>query len=163
MPIDLKDKNKKITDFTIRIIGSKASKKDQNPTRSALKRPISLNNPSTSEKGSKQLTTDESSIMMGDTTQDNVTTKQIEDPIQSVEKNAILQTAPGPLINEFQLLRESVNTVHTDYADLKQTISKQKNDFKQELVDKIDNNTKHSHSIAQENKTLKKENDMLKT
>ena len=105
MPIKLKDKNKKIMDFTTRIIDSKTSKKYQSPTRTALKRPISPSNPSTSEKGSKQLKTDETRMVMGDKTQDNDTTKQIEDLIQSVENNAALQTALGPLINEFRLLR----------------------------------------------------------
>ena len=59
-------------------------------------------------------------------------------------------------------MRELVNTVHTDYADLKQTIAKQKNDLQQELVDKIDQNSQQLNIIAQENKSLKKENDLSK-
>ena len=50
------------------------------------------------------------------------------------EENAALQNVLGPLIMEFKLLRESVDTVHADYVDLKQTISKQKDDLQQELV-----------------------------
>ena len=57
------------------------------------------------------------------------------------EDNSVLKNTLGPLITEFQLLRESVETVHHDYADLKQTIFKQKEDLKHELVDKIDKNT----------------------
>ena len=53
--------------------------------------------------------------------------------------------------------------VHADYSDLKQTISKQKEDLKQVLLDKIDNNTAHLNEIAQENRVLRKENDYLKS
>ena len=35
-----------------------------------------------------------------------------------VENNKVLQQALGLLVAEFKLLRESVNTVHTDYKDL---------------------------------------------
>ena len=66
----------------------------------------------------------------------------------------------GPLLNEFKLLRESVKS---DYADLKQTITKQKEELQQELVHKIDSNTKQLTLISKENKTLWKENDALKT
>ena len=66
----------------------------------------------------------------------------------------------GPLLNEFKSLRESVKS---DYADLKQTITKQKEELQQELVHKIDSNTKQLTLISKENKTLWKENDALKT
>ena len=66
----------------------------------------------------------------------------------NVAKNVALQNALGPLINEIRSLKESVDTVHTDYADLKQTISKQKNELRQELVENIDNNTRQLTSIA---------------
>ena len=100
---------------------------------------------------------------MENTNQGNETASHPEDPIQTVENNTALQSILGPLINEFRLLRESVNTIHADYADLKQTILKQKTKLKQELADKIDNNTIYLNAIARENKTLKKENDTLKT
>ena len=35
------------------------------------------------------------------------------------EENPTLQAALDPLVKEFQLLRESVDTVHNDYTDLK--------------------------------------------
>ena len=53
--------------------------------------------------------------------------------------------------------------VQADYADLKQTISKQKDDLQQELVSKIDNNSKQLAVVAQENRNLWKENSELKT
>ena len=74
--------------------------------------------------------------------------------------NASLQKALGPLMNKFRSLRESVKS---DYADLKQTITKQKEVLQQELVDKIDNNARQLSSVCQENKILRKENDALKT
>ena len=54
-------------------------------------------------------------------------------------------------------------SVKSNYADLKQTITKQKEELQQELVNKIDSNTKQLSLILQENKTLQKENDALKT
>ena len=71
-----------------------------------------------------------------------------------------LQKALGPLLNEFRSLRDSVKS---DYADLKQTIIKQKEDLQKELVHKIDNNTKQLSLISDENKLLCKENTELKS
>ena len=61
------------------------------------------------------------------------------------------------------MLRESVNTVHSDYMDLKKTISKQKEEIKNELADKIETNSKQLHKITVENQYLKKENETLKS
>ena len=83
--------------------------------------------------------------------------------LESVEENALLKQALGPLITEFRLLRESVNTIHQDYADLKHTISKQKEELKQDLADKIDKNTTQLIEVNNENKILRKENEDLKT
>ena len=57
--------------------------------------------------------------------------------IMEAEDNSVLKNALGPLITEFRLLRESVETVHHDYMDLKQTIPKQKEELKHELVEKL--------------------------
>ena len=80
-----------------------------------------------------------------------------------VENNKVLQQALGPLVAEFKLLIKSVNTVHTDYKDLKQVISKQKEEIKHELIDKIDNNTTKLVETSQENRILCKENESLKS
>ena len=80
----------------------------------------------------------------------------------STNDNAPINQALGPLIDEFKLLRESVDTVHKDYADLKKTIFKQKDELKYELVDKIDRNTAQMTEISSENKALRKENVELK-
>ena len=83
--------------------------------------------------------------------------------LTKAEDNTALKNALDPLITEFRLLRESVETVHHDYVDLKQTISKQKEELKHELVDKIDKNTSKLIEISHENKILHKENEQLKT
>ena len=57
-------------------------------------------------------------------------------------------------------MRESVDTVHNDYTDLKMMISRQKEEIKQVLTDKIEN-SKQLDKITTKN--LKKENDLLKT
>ena len=78
------------------------------------------------------------------------------DSVCEIEANANLQKALGSLINEFCLLRELVNTVHADYADLKQTVSKQKDKVKYELSHKIETNAQQLTTIAEEHKQLKK-------
>ena len=87
----------------------------------------------------------------------------MDESLKLVENNTTLQTALGPLISEFRLLCESVDTVHNDYADLKNTISRQKDELKQELATHIDINTQQLCSMTQENNTVRKECDMLKT
>ena len=65
------------------------------------------------------------------------------------------QKALGSLMNKFRSLRDSVKL---DYADLKYTITKQKDELQKELVHKIDSNTKQLSLISEENKLLHKEN-----
>ena len=57
---------------------------------------------------------------------------------------------------------ELVDRVHADYSDLKETISKQKHDIKQDLAQQININTATLMTIAEENKHMKKENNILK-
>ena len=86
----------------------------------------------------------------------NINNDITKDKPNPPEENAALQNALGPLITEFKLLRESVDRVHADYADLKQTISKQKDDLQQELVSKIDTNSKQLVAVVQENRNYGK-------
>ena len=83
--------------------------------------------------------------------------------INTAENNKVLQQALGLLVTKFKLLRESVNTVHTDYKDLKHVITKQKDEIKHELINKIDKNTSKLVEISQENRILRKENESLKS
>ena len=69
------------------------------------------------------------------------------------------QKALDPLLSEFRSLRDSVKL---DYADLKHTITKQKEELQKELVHKIDSNTKQL-SLTEENKLLRKENTELRS
>ena len=71
-----------------------------------------------------------------------------------------LQKALVPLMNKFRSLRDSVKL---DYADLKHTITKQKDELQKELVHKIDSNTKQLSLISEENKLLRKENTELRS
>ena len=86
-----------------------------------------------------------------------------DSPINIVENNKTIQQVLGPLVTEFKLLRESVNTVHSDYKDLKHVITKQKDEIKHELINKIDKNTSKLEEISQENRILRKENESLKS
>ena len=83
--------------------------------------------------------------------------------INTTENNKVLQQALGPLVTEFKLLRESVDTVHSDYKDLKHVITKQKEEIKHELINKIDKNTSKLVEISQENRILRKENESLRS
>ena len=147
MPLDLVCKNKKITDFTTKLIFP-------NPVssqRTSQKRPISPSDTQISKntknpKMDTSLDTKNAELSVKNTNND--ITKDKPNP---PEENAALQNMLGPLIMEFKLLWESVDTVHADYVDLKQMISKQKDDLQQELVSKIDNNSKQLAAVAQEN------------
>ena len=100
---------------------------------------------------------------MDDETANTSPTPEVKGQAEKGEKlgdSDALQKALGPLLSEFKTLWESMKS---NYADLKQTITKQKEELQQELVNKIDSNTKQLSLISQENKTLQKENDALKT
>ena len=73
------------------------------------------------------------------------------DPINIAAENTSLSNALGPLISEFHHLRELVDTVHADYADLKETISKQASTATADLVTKIESNSLQLMNIALEN------------
>ena len=83
------------------------------------------------------------------------------DPINIAAENTYLSNALGPLISKFHHLRESVDTVHADYADLKVTISKQASTATADLVTKIESNTLQLMNISIENQNLCKENKEL--
>ena len=83
------------------------------------------------------------------------------DPINIAAENTSLSNALGPLICKFHCLRESVDTVHADYADLRETISKQASTATADLVTKIESNSVQLMNIALENQNLHKENKEL--
>ena len=80
------------------------------------------------------------------------------DPINIAAENTSLCNVLGPLISKFHRLRESVDTVHADYADLKETISKQASTATADLVTKIESNSILLMNIALETQNLRKEN-----
>ena len=104
-----KYRNKKITDFTSKTTSQlelNYQKTGAPKTKQANKRPIS---PTTeTEREAKQLCLSNSSKEVHDNS-------KMDKP--TVEENPTLQAALGPLVKEFQLLRESVNTVPNDYTD----------------------------------------------
>ena len=146
-------KNQKITNFTTII--------NKNPDKNPLKRPISPSSSSSNDRDSKRQIK-EDNLDLPTMSTDKPSSDNLHS-LESVEENASLKQALDPLITEFRLLRESVNTIHQDYADLKHTISKQKEEIKQDLADKIDKNTTQLIEVSNENKILRKENEDLKT
>ena len=151
--INLCERNQKITNFTTKI--------NKNPDKNPLKRPISPSSTSNDKRDSKRQIK-ENNLDLPTMSTDKSSSDNLHS-LEGVEENSILKQALGPLITEFRLLRESVNTVHQDYADLKHTISKQKEELKQDLSDKIDKNTTQLIEVSNENKILRKENEDLKT
>ena len=109
------ERNQKITNFI--------SKSNSNSQGNVLKRPIS---PSSSDPSERKIKRSNIEISPNSPT---MSTHQSIQGLDGTESNTTLNQALGPLISEFRLLRESVETVHQDYADLKQTISKQKEDI----------------------------------
>ena len=146
--------NKKITDYT------KVVQKESN-TSTTRKRSISNLSPPTSSPSIKRYNMDNQKEKPLSTANECNDVAQL-DPITSAAENASLQKALGPLITEFCCLRESVDTVHADYADLKQTIAKQTSTTTQDLSRKIESNAKQLTSITVENKSLRKENKELR-
>ena len=106
------ERNQKITNFI--------SKRNGNSQGNALKRPISPSN-DTIEQATKRTNIGTNPNLNSPT----MSTQQTTQGLDSIEANTSIKQALGPLISKFRLLRESVETVHQDYADLKQTISKQ--------------------------------------
>ena len=152
-----KHKNRKITDFTSKTTPQAEPnnpKIQETKTKQANKHPISPTDTIEMGREAKQCCLSiPSKKVLENSSMDK----------SAVEENPTLQAALGPLVKEFQLLRESVNTVHNDYTDLKKTISKQKEEIKNELADKIETNSKQLHKITVENQYLKKENETLKS
>ena len=150
---NLCENNQKIANFTTKI--------NKNPDKNPQKRPISPSSTSSNERVSKRQIK-ENNLNLPTMYTDKSSSDNLHS-LEGVEDNSILKQALGPLITEFRLLRESVNTVHQDYTDLKHTISEQKEELKQDLSDKIDKNTTQLIEVSNENKILQKENEDLKT
>ena len=123
------ERNQKITNFI--------SKPNNNTQGNSLKHPISPSSNTINERESKRtnIETNPNSFTMS-----NQETTHANPGLDNIEENTTIKQALGPLIKEFRLLQESVETVHQNYADLKQTISKQKDDIKQDLTDNITTN-----------------------
>ena len=165
MPLDskLRKNYKKITEYTT-FKNSNGSKNDIESTcahtTKLQKRPISpnqLNITVTSKRTKSELW-----VKMDDNSALNPSS-----PSNLAEPNTMdgndcdkLQKALSPLMNEFKSLRDSVKS---DYADLKHTITRQKDELQKELIHKIDSNTKQLSFISEENKLLRKENTELKS
>ena len=116
-----KHKNRKITDFTSKTT-TPAELNNQNiqetKTKPSNKCPISPTGTSKMEREAKQRCL---SIPSKKVTESSSMDKP------AAEENPTLQAALGPLVKEFELLREySVNTVHNDYTDLKKTEGRNK-------------------------------------
>ena len=165
MPLDskLRKNYKKITEYTT-FKKSNGSKNDIESTCAHTikpqKRPISpnqLNTTITSKRTKSELCAkvDDNSALNPPSASNHAEPNTMDG--NDCDK---LQKALGPLMNEFRSLRDSVKS---DYADLKHTITRQKDEMQKELVHKIDSNTKQLSLISEKNKLLRKENTELKS
>ena len=77
-----------------------------------------------------------------------------------------IKDAIAPIISEIQLLRESVhsdyNKLHTDYVELKESITTRSNEIAEKLNLKTDANTEKNSQMINENKLLCRESASLK-
>ena len=151
------DKIKKIMDYTTKRYdpidnSTRNSCPPTEPHSSNCKSQKRVLSPTTSA-APKKVKMNKQDNMDAETTSNTPTTPAKEPSIDG------LQQALGPLLQEFKTLRESVKS---DYEDLKHTITKQKVELQQELVNKIDANSQQLTSISHENRLLRKENDALK-
>ena len=109
-------------------------------------------NTSTSQKSSEDVAADQGN------TQDRSTVPSVT---QDTIKDAI-----APIISEIQLLRECVhsdyNKLHTDYVELKESITTKSNEVAEKLNLKIDANTEKISQMIDGNRLLRRENAPLK-
>ena len=165
MPLDskLRKNYKKLTEYTT-FKNSNGSKNDIVSTCAHMtklqKRPISpnqLNITVTSKRAKSKLC-----AKMDDNSALNPlsASNQAESNTMDGSDCDKFQKALSPLMNEFKSLRDSVKL---GYADLKHTITRQKDELQKELIHKIDSNTKQLSFISEENKLLRKENTELKS
>ena len=105
-----KDRNKKITNFTMKLTQNIQKK-------TSIKRPISPTSDNINEKEAKLQLIDHTPLNIN-MANNSINQNNLE-PTKLDEENTMLSQALGPLISEFKLLQESVDTVHQDYADLK--------------------------------------------
>ena len=165
MPLEskLRKNYKRITEYTT-IKNFNRSKNDIESTCAHTtrpqKRPISpnqLNITVTSKRTKSELC-----VKMDDNSAPNPLSASNLTELNTMDGNDCdkLQKVLSPLMNEFKSLRDSVKS---DYADLKHTITKQKDELQKELIHKIDSNTKQLSFISEENKLLHQENTELKS
>ena len=103
------DRNRKVTNFTIKLPSGDKSIKS-NPKSRNLKRPISPSSASTKDRSAKGLVTGNCKISTMDTDELQSTSqskpKELTSKLQQeVENDTVLKNALGPLITEFRLLR----------------------------------------------------------
>ena len=90
----------------------------------------------------------------------------LDTSVVSTTTQDTIKDAIAPIINEIQLLRESVhsdyNKLHADYVELQESITSRSSEIAEKLNLKIDANTEKISQVINENKLLRRENASLK-
>ena len=93
-------------------------------------------------------------------------TNTLDTSVVSTTTQDTIKDAIAPIINEIQLLRESVhsdyNKLHADYVKLQESIASRSSEIAEKLSLKIDVNTEKISQLINENKLLRRENASLK-
>ena len=165
MSTDIKNKEKEQGKETgIKLITDYLDK-----TQKAPKRPSSILSPPDFTQQSKKQITRITKMPVGQSTNDEAGIKCSNMENETSTTTAVPDTikdAIAPIISEIQLLQESVHSdfkkLHTDYLELKESISTKLNEVVEKLNSKIDINTEKVSQMINENKQLCKENISLR-
>ena len=138
-------------------------------TQKAFKRPSSILSPPDSIQQPKKQITRITKMPTGQSMNDEAGTecRGMDDKTSTTTVVPdTIKDAIAPIISEIQLLRESVHSdykkLHTDYLELKESISTKSNEVAEKLNSKININTEKISQMINENKLLRKENISLR-
>ena len=164
MPIDIKNKEKDRDKESSSKLIMDYLEKNQKP----IKRSSSILSPPESDQQQKKQNTQTVNMSTSQISSDNAVdqTNILDTSAVSTVTHDTIRDAIAPIINEIQLLRESVhsdyNKLHANYVELQESITSRSGEIAEKLNQKIEVNTGKISQVIHENKLLRKENASLK-
>ena len=164
MPIDIKNKEKDRDKESSSKLITDYLEKNQKP----IKRSSSILSPPESDQQQKKQNTRTVNMLTSQISSDNAAdqTNILDTSAVSTATQDTIRDAIAPIINEIQLLRESVhsdyNKLHADYVELQESITSRSGEIAEKLNQKIEVNTGKISEVIHENKLLRRENASLK-
>ena len=164
MPIDIKNKEKDRDKESSSKLIMDYLEKNQKP----IKRSSSILSPPESDQQQKKQNTLTVNTLTSQIPSDNAVdqTNILDTSAVSTSTQDTIRDVTAPIINEIQLLRESVhsdyNKLHANYVELQESITSRSGEIAEKLNQKIEVNTGKISQVIHENKLLRRENASLK-